>query len=216
MAPSTSLTCPPPETEADFDVAGLERFYGWQAGLYDWTRPAILFGRRRAVERLAPVRGERLLDVGCGTGFNLPSLAASGARVVGVECSPAMLQRARARVAARGVGARVGFDARPYGSHAEQLGRADGILFSYSLSMIPPYALVLDRAWQDLRPGGRVAVVDFLDACGPVGAWLTASHVMLGEARLQALRSRFRVRSLEIRRTGLWRFFLFVGDKLSH
>lgn len=42
--------------------------------------------------------GQVLLDVGCGTGFHLPSFAADAARVVGVEPHPPLLARARRRV----------------------------------------------------------------------------------------------------------------------
>ena len=209
MAPSTSLTSPPlPEGAADFGVAALSRFYGWQAGLYDWTRPFFLFGRGEAVRRLGVQRGHRVLDVGCGTGWNLGALVRRGGDVIGVECSPPMLRRAEARVAALG---RVRLDPRPYGSHSDYAGRADRILFSYSLSMIPPYDRVLERARFDLTPGGRIAVVDFLDARGPVRGWLTRSHVALGHARLHALRRWFPEHEVEVAWTPLWRYFLFVG-----
>lgn len=48
--------------------------------------------------RLADVHGRVLLDVGCGTGFWLPRWPAA-ARVIGVEPDPALLDRARDRVA---------------------------------------------------------------------------------------------------------------------
>jgi S-adenosylmethionine-diacylgycerolhomoserine-N-methlytransferase len=209
MAPSTSPTfLRPPEDAADFGVAALSRFYAWQAGIYDWTRPLFLFGRREAVRRLRVERGHRVLDVGCGTGWNLGALAGPDADVVGVECSPAMLRRAAARVGALG---RVRLDPRPYGSHSDYAGRVDRILFSYSLSMIPPYDHVLERARFDLTPGGRIAVVDFLDARGPVGGWLTRSHVALGHQRLHALERLFPDHQVEVAWTPFWRFFFFVG-----
>lgn len=209
MAPSTSPTfLRPPEDPADYGVAALSRFYAWQAGIYDWTRPFFLFGRREAVRRLGVERGHRVLDVGCGTGFNLGVLARPGADVVGVECSPPMLRRAETRVAAL---PRVRLDPRPYGSHSDHEGRADRILFSYSLSMIPPYARVLRRARLDLAPGGRIVVVDFLDAQVPVRGLLHRSHVALGRGRLDALLELFPVHEVEVAWTPLWRYFLFVG-----
>jgi hypothetical protein len=77
--------------------------------------------------------------------------------------------------------------------------------------MIPPYDRVLERARFDLTPGGRIAVVDFLDARGPVRGWLTRSHVALGHARLHALRRWFPEHEVEVAWTPLWRYFLFVG-----
>lgn len=45
---------------------------------------------------LPPVKGRRVLDAGCGTGRYARLLTALGARVVGIDRSPAMLARARA------------------------------------------------------------------------------------------------------------------------
>jgi trans-aconitate methyltransferase len=49
------------------------------------------------VERLAPRAGERILDVGCGDGALTERLAASGATVVGIDASVAMVEAACAR-----------------------------------------------------------------------------------------------------------------------
>ncbi|HKU15825.1 MAG TPA: 23S rRNA (uracil(1939)-C(5))-methyltransferase RlmD [Steroidobacteraceae bacterium] len=58
----------------------------------------------RAVELLAPVAGERVLDLFCGLGnFSLP-LARSGAQVVGVEGDAGLVARARANAVLNGVG----------------------------------------------------------------------------------------------------------------
>lgn len=57
--------------------------------------------RRRAVETLALTGGETVLDVGCGPGSNFELLrerVGPGGRVVGVDYSPKMVAKARARV----------------------------------------------------------------------------------------------------------------------
>jgi S-adenosylmethionine-diacylgycerolhomoserine-N-methlytransferase len=209
MAPSTSPASPPP-AEA-FGLDALSRFYRFHARVYDWTRPLLLFGRRAAVARLAARPGDTVLDVGCGTGFSLPLLASSGARVVGIEPSLPMRQRAEARVASLALGDRVALDPRPYGTHRGYEGSVDRILFSYSLSMVPPYELVLEQAARDLRKDGRIVAVDFLDARPPVSWGLRASHVFLGEARLQALRRLFPDHAVDVRGAVFWRFFRFEG-----
>ncbi len=209
MAPSTSPASPPP-AEA-FGLDALSRFYRFHARVYDWTRPLLLFGRKTAVDRLASGPGDRALDVGCGTGFSLPLLAASGATVVGIEPAPSMRQRAEARAARHGLRDRVVLDPRPYGTHRGYEGAVDRILFSYSLSMVPPYVEVLEQAARDLRRGGRIVVVDFLDARPPVSWGLRASHVFLGGERLQALRRLFPDHAVRVRSALFWRFFLFEG-----
>ena len=216
MPPSTSPASPRPSDEtARFGLDALEGFYRLHASIYDWTRPFLLAGRREAVHALALRPGERVLDVGCGTGWSLPRLVARGARVVGIEPSGPMRRQAAARLARQGLSGVVDLDPRPYGSHAGYEGGVDAVLFSYSLSMIPPFQEVLKRARLDLRPGGRIAVVDFLDAWGPVGFGLRRSHVHLGPERLHCLRRLFPRHHEAIRSVGLWTYFVFEGERAA-
>ena len=216
MAPSTSPALPPPEASvaARFGLRDLDRFYRVHAGIYDWTRPFLLFGRSAAARALGAGPGDLVLDVGCGTGVNLPRLLEGGATVVGIEPSDPMRARAEDRLAGfAGEGKpRVSLDARPYGTHDDYAGRVAGILFSYSLSMIPPFAEVLARARADLRPGGRIAVVDFLDASLAVGRALTASHVHLGPARLLEIQRLFPKHRVWVRRALGWRHYRVLAE----
>ena len=197
-----------------FDTPSLTAFYRWNAAIYDVTRPLILFGRHEAVDLLRVERDNLVLDVGCGTGTNIPTLLERSARVVGVDSSPAMIERARRRAARSRADTPVQFDSTPYGSHSRYVGQADRVLFSYSLSMIPPFDSVVERAKWDLRPGGRIAVVDFLDApLWPVRRWLTACHVRLGPERLRALEAAFPGSATIVRRTPLWTYFLFSATR---
>ncbi len=67
------------------------------APLYDVVYGTLLQpGRRRALTRLSPQAGERILEVGVGTGFALRDYPA-GSRIVAIDMSQAMLARARAR-----------------------------------------------------------------------------------------------------------------------
>jgi S-adenosylmethionine-diacylgycerolhomoserine-N-methlytransferase len=210
MGPSTSPASPSPDP---LGLAGLSAFYRWQARIYDWTRPFILFGREAAAAGLECGPGQLVLDVGCGTGVNLAGLAATGASVVGIECTDAMRRRAEARLVRLGLAERVTLDRRPYGIHDGYEGRVDRILFSYSLTMMPPFASILERARGDLQPGGRIAVVDFLDAPAPVAWGLAQSRVHLGGERLQLLRRLFPDHVLRVVDVGLWRYFSFCGRR---
>lgn len=214
MPPSTSPTSfPRTEPPDPWALSALDGFYRAHARVYDWTRPFILFGRRQAIRALSLRPGDRALDVGCGTGWGLPQLRAFGAEPVGVECSAPMRREAARRLARGGLSDVVVLDPLPYGSHDRYAGSADAILFSYSLSMIPPFAIVLERAERDLREGGRIAAVDFLDARGPVGFALRRSHVHLGPERLEALCRRFPSHVVTIRSVGLWRFYLVTASR---
>jgi S-adenosylmethionine-diacylgycerolhomoserine-N-methlytransferase len=199
-----------PVTADEYSLGALEGYYRFHARIYDWTRPFFLFGRGRLLSRLHVERGERVIDVGCGTGWSFRRLASAGAAVVGVEACPEMRSRAERRASRLGGTVRV--DPRPYGSHAELAAQADVVLFSYSLSMIPPFEQVIERAREDLVDGGRIGVVDFLDAMAPLPARaLEASHVHLGPRRLETLRRAFPAHSLDIWSAAAWRYFTFVA-----
>src|ERR671937_2884362 len=67
----------------------------WDATLYD-DRHAFVWKHGEALlEWLAPKPGERVLDLGCGTGHLTARLAESGVEAVGLDSSPEMVERAR-------------------------------------------------------------------------------------------------------------------------
>jgi precorrin-6B methylase 2 len=79
--------------------------YRRRALVYDLELALLEPVRRRAVASLAPQPGDTVLDIGCGTGLSFELLhRAVGARgrIVGVEQSPEMIDRARRRVERHG------------------------------------------------------------------------------------------------------------------
>ncbi len=75
--------------------------YRRRAGVYDLELALFEPIRRRAIEQLALRRGEVVLDVGCGTGLSFELLeqgVGARGRIVGIEQSPEMIERARQRV----------------------------------------------------------------------------------------------------------------------
>jgi SAM-dependent methyltransferase len=75
----------------------------WSVGTYERTAEQLAPAARELIERAAPRPGERVVDVGCGTG-NAALLAASrGARVTGVDPASRLLEVARARAAEAGL-----------------------------------------------------------------------------------------------------------------
>lgn len=143
-------------------AARLEGFYAGQAEAYDGFRERLLHGRDEAVAALDLRPGQVLVELGAGTGRNLER---AGAAVPGlaavhlVDLCPSLLAVARRRIAGRGwdnVEA-VAADATAWRPPRQ----ADAVLCAYSLTMMPDWRAVLENAIAMLRPGGRLAVVDF-------------------------------------------------------
>jgi trans-aconitate methyltransferase len=68
----------------------------WNARLYDDKHNFVFKFGEDVVQLLNPRQGERILDLGCGTGYLTNLIARAGARVTGIDNSPAMLEIARA------------------------------------------------------------------------------------------------------------------------
>lgn len=123
------------------------------------------------VETLA-LDGKRVIDVGCGDGNLARHMAKFGARVLGVECSPRQLAKARAAEPVKGVEIVEGVGQ----SLPAPSGGADVVVFFNSLHHVPTAMMgqALAEAARVLRPGGRVYVSEpiaegrFFETCRPV------------------------------------------------
>lgn len=68
----------------------------WDPGLYDSRHAFVWQHGASLVELLAPRPGQRILDLGCGTGHLTARIAEAGAEAVGLDASAEMLAQARA------------------------------------------------------------------------------------------------------------------------
>jgi demethylmenaquinone methyltransferase/2-methoxy-6-polyprenyl-1,4-benzoquinol methylase len=140
------------------------RRYDRVARLYSTLEPLYLIfppARRRAVVALGLKPGDVVLEIGAGTGRNFPYLIdAIGptGTVIGIDASEGMLAEAEKLVRRRGwSNVRL---VRDDAAKLELDGDVDAVLFSLSYSAIPEPRPALARAWERLRPGGRVVVMD--------------------------------------------------------
>jgi S-adenosylmethionine-diacylgycerolhomoserine-N-methlytransferase len=173
------------------DAAALmDRMYRRQRHIYDLSRKFYLLGRDEAIARLRPAPGDKVLEIGCGTGRNLVKLAHAypDARLFGLDVSREMLATAAASKARAGFASRIALaqgDAAAFDPQA-LFGCAsfERILISYALSMIPPWREALAQALDVVAPGGSLHVLDFGDCAGLPGPfkaglrrWLAAFDV---------------------------------------
>jgi len=133
---------------------------------------------RHVIPRLGLRGGETVLDVGCGTGHNfryLLSAIGPRGRLVGVDVAEHMVARARARVVAQGW-TNVMLTLADAGDMGFLQPRSVDVVFcSLSFSILPDRRQTLDAIARVLRPGGRLAVVDWKPFSG---AWRIANPLI--------------------------------------
>jgi S-adenosylmethionine-diacylgycerolhomoserine-N-methlytransferase len=140
----------------------LAGFYRSQAERYDEFRRRMLHGREDLMAALEFPEGGLWIDVGAGTGSNAELLGdrlGRLGRAVLLDLCPPLLDVARRRVAERGWTNVLPVEADATTWRSEE--PADVVTFSYSLTMIPDWFRAVDRALENLKPGGRIGVVDF-------------------------------------------------------
>src|ERR1700691_902927 len=155
------------------DAAALmDRMYRRQRHIYDLSRKFFLLGRDEGIARLRPASGDKMLEIGCGTGRNLVKLAQAypEAQLFGVDVSREMLPTAAESTARAGLASRIvlaqadatAFDPRGLFGCAS----FERVMISYALSMIPPWHEALAQALDVVAPSGTLQIVDFRDCAG--------------------------------------------------
>ena len=92
------------------DAAALmDHMYRRQRHIYDLSRKFYLLGRDEAIARLRPASGDKVLEIGCGTGRNLIKLAQAypQAQLFGLDVSQEMLTTAGVSAARAGFASRI-------------------------------------------------------------------------------------------------------------
>lgn len=139
--------------------------YDRVAGIYDlYTVPMEALGGRRARQRLLARATGEVLELGIGTGLNLPYYP-TGVRLTGVDIAPRMLDRARWRAAA------LGRDATLEVADIEDLPYADGTFDTVTAtcvfcSVADPVAGLREAA-RVLRPTGQVLLYEHVRPRNP-------------------------------------------------
>ena len=130
------------------------------ADRYDLITAVLSYGQdarwKRTLIALARVqRGERALDLACGTGDIAFAAAANGARVVGLDITHRMLQLA-ARKSATAALVAGDMTSLPFGPRTFDL-----VTTGYGLRNVPDLNTAIDEIARVLRPGGRLLSLDF-------------------------------------------------------
>lgn len=148
-------------------------FTDW-APFYNATHAWTLPKRRAARLALDVKAGDRVLDLACGTGLNLPhlhQLVGERGQVVGVDLTPAMLDIARRLIQAHSWG-NVEVREADAASLPFPDGSFDKVLCTFALSIIPKYVRALEEVKRVLVPGGRFVSLEMESKIHSLPQWL--------------------------------------------
>jgi len=169
------------------------RLFAPIAKSYDRYATLLSFGqdprwRRFLVDRIEAGPNDAVLDVACGTGAISLALARSyGCSVLGLDQSAEMLAEGRRRVAAAGLENRVRLEQGNAETLAFPDGAFDALTSGYLLRYVEDPAATLAELARVVRPGGRMAILDFGVPGNPVARAAWRLYVGVGLPTLGAL-----------------------------
>ncbi len=198
----------------------IQNYYKLQSKIYDATRWSFLFGRKKLVKVLPFEKNAEIsiLEVGCGTGYNLKNLAKAfpKAKLTGLDVSEDMINLSRKQTKA--YADRVSLLQQPYGPNQKAVPtKYDAIIFSYSLTMINPHwEDLIKHAENDLKENGVVGLADFHDSRF---LWfkkhMSNHHVRMDGHLLALMKDLYEPILEEVKSAyaGVWEYVVFVGRK---
>jgi ubiquinone/menaquinone biosynthesis methyltransferase len=139
------------------------------ADRYDFITVVLSYGldkrwKRRLVREAQVVSDERVVDLACGTGDIALEAAACGARVIGVDITPRMVELARAkakRARHEGLWPIPRFLIGDMAAVPLPDASVDVVTTGYGLRNVPVLEQALDEIARVLKPGGRLVTLDF-------------------------------------------------------
>lgn len=143
----------------------VQKYYAWRASNYDAATTFEAEHHVEAIRRAAIQEGQRVLEVGCGTGraaVDLAKAVGDTGRLDALDLTEAMLNQARAKIEKQGLSNRVHFkqgNARelPYPSAT-----FDVLYNGYMFDLIPldGFTPILKEFQRVLKPGGKLVLVN--------------------------------------------------------
>ncbi len=149
------------------DARSIERVYDRYARFYDRVFGGVFEpGRVAAAQDLDVRPGDRVLEVGVGTGLSLARYPRS-CQVVGIDVSDGMLGRAARQVHARGLRnvQLVRMDAQAMAFDDDSF---DVVVAAYVMTVIPDFRRALDEMARVCRPNGRMLIINHFTNGNPL------------------------------------------------
>jgi phosphatidylethanolamine/phosphatidyl-N-methylethanolamine N-methyltransferase len=167
--------------------ADVESAYARWAPIYDLVFTATMKPGRRAgaaaINVLATTREIQLLDVGVGTGLELPMFSPH-VKITGIDLSEPMLNVARKRVLRDGLGNVLALQAMDAMALTFADESFDAVIAPYVLTVVPDAHRTLDEMARVVKKGGEIVLVNHIGAergfMARLEAWLGRRAAALG------------------------------------
>ena len=159
---------------AILDNMHVKKSYARWAPVYDLVFELVLRPGRKAAAAAADRLGGNVLDVGVGTGLELPMFDRR-TRLTGIDLSEPMLRRAQRRVHAKALGNVEGLVVMDAARLAFPDAHFDAVVAPYVLTVVPEPHASLDELARVVKPGGEIVLVNhFGSGRGPM-AWIESA-----------------------------------------
>lgn len=150
------------------ELEAIKKAYRRYARLYDLYFGALFQPGRKAVIRHMDCRpGQRVLEVGVGTGMSLP-LYPEGVHVTGIDISPEMLDRARARLAREGSSRDVELHVMDAERMTFPTDSFDKVVAMYVVSVVPHPQRLVNEMRRVCKPHGEIFIVNHFHSPNPI------------------------------------------------
>jgi phosphatidylethanolamine/phosphatidyl-N-methylethanolamine N-methyltransferase len=167
-------------TMADLDEKAVRVAYRRWAPIYDETFGRVAAQGRRQVVAHVNKRQGRVLEVGVGTGLSLPDYGRH-LDVVGIDLSPDMLERARERVKAEGLGHVSGLHVMDAAATQFADASFDTVVAMYVMTVVPDAARVMRELSRLAKPGGEVVLINHFSRDGGVRGYVEKQLAPFGD-----------------------------------
>jgi len=151
------------------EVAEIKRIYAYYSRVYDFIFKRWFFPRQQsAIQALHIGPGQRVLDLGVGTGFSLP-LYPQHAQVVGVDLSSKMLREARKKVLREKL-SHVDLMEMDASHLAFPDNTFDCVVVAFVISVVPDPLQVLAEIKRVSKPEGHIVIINHFQSQNKVMA----------------------------------------------
>ena len=153
--------------------------YARWAPVYDLVFAIVLRPGRKAAAAAADRLGGHVLDVGVGTGLELPMFDRR-TRLTGIDLSEPMLRRAQRRVRAKALGNVEGLVVMDAARLAFPDAHFDAVVAPYVLTVVPDPHASLDELARVVKPGGEIILVNHVGSGQGPMAWIKSALAKCG------------------------------------